>query len=437
MVFIIRQKHFATLLACQVIIISLLLGFSVRVCSTFQPITTRGGFSRISHRMASFSSFSDFLAQEPTFHHVVVGNPAGDADSIVSALSLAYVDHLIGPLVKTPVVSVPRADLALRRETVLLLEMVGISTQELTFLDDRRMTAAEVTLVDHNKLVHDELQGSNVVEILDHHMDEQAHDGVVGDLRKVEFHDSSALVASTCTLIAERMIQSRDNTMPADLAFTLLGVILLDTVNMSESAGKGTKRDQDIINSLVENTDWSKISRTEAAKDFFESDKPNTTKLYNYLSQSKFDVDFWRSLSVQDALRLDYKQFTASSGDVFGASSVLLPLEQLLEKPGFENEVLDYLSRRKIPLLAILSMVIEDSKPKRSMLVCGRRSGNSVATNMAKHLKGSESLQLSEVDCPLNTQTCTDLQIRYFEQGNPKASRKQVVPIMLDLYDKK
>ena len=67
-------------------------------------------------------------------------------------------------------------------------------------------------------------------------------------------------------------------------------------------------------------------------KKLFSDRKPNTTAFYDFLAQSKFDIDFWRSLSTIDALRLDYKQFIASSGDVFGAASVLLPLSDFLEK---------------------------------------------------------------------------------------------------------
>ena len=382
----------------------------------------------------SMASLSDFLAREPIFSHIVIGNPAGDADSIVASLSLAYVDHLMGrEPVLSPVVSVPRTDLPLRRETILLLEMVQVSTATLTCLDDlpSEMTESSITLVDHNKLLYPQLYRGNVVEILDHHVDERAHSTVNGEFRNIAFQESSALVASTCTLIAERYLHSSQNTFPADLAFLLLGVILLDTVNMSYSAGKGTPRDQAVIDFLVHKTDWSLLLQIGSAKSLFTShNKPNTTALYDFLNQSKFNVAFWKSLSAHDALRLDYKQFTAASGDVFGVSSVLLPLADFLEKPRMEDEVKAYMQDCKIPILVIMSMVIEDDTPRRSMLVCGPDENGRV-DSMSDFLVGLNSLVLTEIDC-VSTAALT---MRLFTQGNTKASRKQVVPIMLEFYD--
>jgi exopolyphosphatase len=399
------------------------------LCSAFLPVN-----KVMPRRMASFCSFADFLAQTPRFEHLVIGNPAGDADSIVSSLSLSYVDHLIGRKPdKLPIVSVPRADLALRRETVLLLEMVKVHSQSLTCLDDIPSEAMEstITLVDHNKLLYPQFQGCKVVEILDHHIDEQQHVNVVGELRKIEFEGSTALVASTCTLIAERYLQSSPMEIPADLSFSLLGVILLDTANMSHSAAKGTVRDQAAIDFLVERTDWSTFSQQSSVNKFFTDRKPNTRALYDFLAQSKFDIDFWMSLSVIDALRLDYKQFTASSGDVFGAASVLLPLSDFLAKRNVEKDLLDYMTSYDIAILVILSMVIDDeNKPKRGILICGSTE-NRMVDSIATYLQNSESLRLTEIDgrsTPL-------IKIRQFAQGNPKASRKQIVPILMTFYD--
>lgn len=417
----------------QFLTISILLASLASTCSAFQPSRISGFNNILSRRMASFSSFSDFLAQKPRFDHVVVGNPAGDADSIISSLSLAYVDHLTGEKPnKSPIVSVSRADLPLRRETVLLLGMMQVSTQALTYLDDlpSAMHDSSVTLVDHNKLLYSQLEGSKVAEILDHHMDEQAHDHVVGELRNIAFEGSSALVGSACTLIAERLLQSSPREIPSDLALGLLGVILLDTVNMSKSAAKGTLRDQAASDALMKMTDWSALSQQDSTKQFFTSQQPDTQGLYDFLNESKFDIAFWKSLSAKDALRLDYKQFTASSGDVFGAASVLLPLSDFLEKPDLEQELLEYMAACKIPILVVLSMVIADDKPTRSVLVCGP-IGSTLVDSMANHLLNTESLQMTEIE----SASTSELTIRQFAQGNPKGSRKQIVPILMNFYD--
>ena len=380
------------------------------------------------------SSLSDFLAQKPTFNHVVIGNPAGDADSIVSSLSLAYVDFLTGrnPIL-SPIVSVPRADLPLRRETVLLLELIQVSTVVLTCLDDlpSSLPDSRITLVDHNKLSYPQLDSGNVVEILDHHLDEQSHTNVLGEYRNIAFRGLSALVGSTCTLIAERYLRESGRKIPPDLALVLLGVILLDTVNMSCSAAKGTARDQAVIDELVGSTDWSILAHMDGAKHLFTNPQTlDKTALFSYLSESKFDAVFWNSLSAKDTLRMDYKEFTSENGHVFGTASVLLPIEDFLEKPSIEESVESFMEDHRIPVLLLLSLVVRDNQAQRSILICGRVD-NTILDPMSDFLARDDSLLLTEVKCVI----MEAFRMRRFRQGNAKASRKQVVPIVLDFFN--
>jgi len=147
------------------------------------------------------------------FYNVILGNEAGDADSLVSALGMSYVKSISLPAMDgttghhptpIPVMSIRREDMALRRDVVNLLTMAGIDTEhDLLYLDDGMVRSklilgggggAEdannatnnnhnhnhntVTLVDHNKLCSSlwHLEG-NVVEIIDHHYDEICYEG--------------------------------------------------------------------------------------------------------------------------------------------------------------------------------------------------------------------------------------------------------------------
>ena len=201
---------------------------------------------------------------------------------------------------------------------------------------------------------------------------------------------------------------------------------------MSDTAGKVTPRDRSALDALVRTPDWSALSQRQSARDFFRENKPNLSRIFDALSQSKFDAKFGKSLSVKDALRLDYKQFTTSNGRLFGASSVLLALEHFLEKPKLEAEILEYMSSCRIPVLIVLSMVVVDDNAQRSVLVCGPPDSCHLVNSLADHLVSSESLLMQE-------QTTVDflpkLCCRKFAQGNPKASRKQVVPIIMDFYE--
>jgi exopolyphosphatase len=382
-------------------------------------------------------SMSDFLSQQQRghFHHIVIGNPAGDADSIVSSLALAYVESLMGRnLDMTPIVSVPRDDLSLRCDVTLLLEMMNIPQSVLTFLDDIPLNLtgeSMVTLVDHNQLQYPRLENCHVVEILDHHRDDGKHTHVMGASRNIAFQESSALVGSTCTLVGERYLQSQPIHIPCQLSWGLLGVILLDTVNMCPKAGKGTVRDQAVLSALLDKTDWSGMEHHESTMKFFKSHRPDTKALFEYLSQSKFDRGFWSGLSAYDALRLDFKQFTTSNGDAFGVSSVLLPLCEFAEKSNVVLDISRFMSECQIQVLIILSMVIEGTQPKRSLQVCGL-TDSEILNKITGLLIGDNALQLSEVKSDIKP---LEICIRQFDQGNPKASRKQVVPIILDFYE--
>ncbi len=110
----------------------------------------------------------------------MIGNEAGDADSIISAITLAYVESSQEEIESTPIVSIPKADLTTQRpEVSLLMEMAGIvnASSNLIFVDDPLIQHdaidSKVTLVDHNILA-EKFQGKNwtVMEIVDHHQDE-------------------------------------------------------------------------------------------------------------------------------------------------------------------------------------------------------------------------------------------------------------------------
>jgi exopolyphosphatase len=389
-------------------------------------------------------SLSRFLTQQRGhFQHIVIGNPAGDADSIISSIALAYVDTLMDKSDDiTPIVSVPRGDLSLRNDVTALLEMMNISSSVLTCLDDIPMNLTGetmVTLVDHNYLQYPNLENCHVAEILDHHRDDGMHSHVMGSSRNIAFEGTSALVGSTCTLVGERYLKSQPLHIPCHLAWGLLGVLLLDTIHMCPKAGKGTARDQAVLSELLDKTDWSELEQQESTVQFFKSHRPDTKALFDYLSQSKFDQRFWSSLSAYDALRLDYKQFTTNNNNndddihgrvAFGVSSVLLPLDEFGEKPNVVHDIIRFLSACDIQVLIILSMVIEGTQPKRSLQICGP-TDSMILERITHILTNDQSLQLSKVK---NDVQYLNLSIRQYDQGNAKASRKQIVPIILDIY---
>jgi inorganic pyrophosphatase/exopolyphosphatase len=118
-----------------------------------------------------------------------------------------------------------------------------------------------LTLVDHNCFGQAFEQFAEAsVEILDHHVDLGAYPWLSGDSRDIAFAEGRALVGSTCTIVAERFFKAADKEaayaasaaagagvgeglLDSAVATLLMGIIALDTINMSPQAGIGTTRD--------------------------------------------------------------------------------------------------------------------------------------------------------------------------------------------------
>lgn len=449
-------------------------------------------------------SLQDFLIQQkakPT-NHLVIGNEAGDADSIVSAITLAYIESVL-PIAtdndssttttpkKTPIVSIPRQDLETQRpETTFLLDLAGTSTENLIYVDDPFLkndiaddndntddeVVVDVTLVDHNCLC-DELanKGWKVVEILDHHYDQGEHlDTCPSNDRVIAFANDKATAASTCTLVAERLRRRAWNNdddnikdhchyyYPADVAVLLLGTILLDSVNMNPKAGKGTPRDAAAIQSLLDHTRWEQLS--EKSKQILkigqESKQPDTSALFDALQSAKFNIEFWKSLSIRDRLRLDYKQF-ASNSHIFGVSTVLMSRDDFLGNNNQEEDVVTsiekYMVEMKIHFLGIMLSFRIDDAYHRQLILCGlpgfpldglvdylvttttTKADSGVDQDSPPPLSLTELVDTTSTTARTHQSTRDDdggggLIMRFFEQGNPKASRKQVAPILMQFF---
>ena len=420
---------------------------------------------------------------------MIMGNEAGDADSIVSALGLGYVnsladggdtDNLLVQIV--PIVSVARADISLRRDVVLLFDLAGIDIQSLLYIDDDIIAnkllppsqqssttsntlqeASSLTLVDHNRIRSSMSHLSSLVsEIVDHHEDEKSHNDVTIDSgkRNIAFENGHATVASTCTLVAERLFDQMkqvggggNNNIIIDgsLGLMLLGVILLDSVNMLPAAGKGTPRDQEAMDMLLKYTHWESIASTTPSlvdKQTFDklfpsgqTNEPDKTALFEVLSGAKNDPKFWSDLSVTDCLRIDYKKFIVPDNhqqqqsplvSSIGLSSVLMEMDSFLAKDSFLEELEAFATSSDVGLFGVLTLKFEDGKANRELLLAGSDAG--IVESFANHLLNHSDaafLEVSERNDCMSDHHNSALPIRVFRQGNGKGSRKQVAPILL------
>jgi len=396
-----------------------------------------------------------FLLQQsrhPT-HHFVIGNKAGDADSIISAITLAYVESVKGKVQKTPIVSITQRYLMTQRPDVtLLLELAGITdpSSSLLFIDSPQIrkdaAGADVTLVDHNVLDHrfEKREGWQVREILDHHRDEGRYKKTCsGPARNIAFQDDEALVSSTTTLIAEKLdeVWEPPGMYPASTGLLLLGTILLDTVNLSPEVGKVTQRDVDALQVLVNRTRWFDLSEHSLSilQINDRTPQPDLTSVFNVLQNAKYDSDYWTSLTVIDALRYDYKDFSDNNGDRFGISTVLMPMQSFLAKKNIWSNISRYMDDVGVQFLFIMFAFQQDGVFHRQLSLCGKNMDEDVLSNIAAYLNrpGQSSLGLQDVSADLlhfhdkgSSRQQHGISIKTYSQTNIRPSRKQIGPMI-------
>lgn len=403
-----------------------------------------------SHNVPSLKRFLRERHRQPT-RSFVIGNEAGDADTIVSAIALAYIESITEGVPKTPVVAIPKIDLnTLRPEVTLLFQFAGISQEQLLCVDNPFVVdlnyPANVTLVDHNAMAKT-LEEKNwaVVEIVDHHRDEGLYMDSCpeGAARDIAFANDKALVASACTLVAERMQGCLAPPFPAAVSVLLMGVILLDSVNLSNEVGKVTQRDRSAVQHLLDQTDWEELSKkSKQLLHVTSSEGPNPNFLFNLLQDAKYGPEFWSSLSIRDALRYDYKDFSDTNGK-FGVSTVLMSAPHFLKKDKIVSGMLAYMEEVHVELLAIMfAFVDENGKLRRQLGFCGTRDFpmGKLMFFLSQSDCGQDILELQELVSlpPLNDNGGSGLSLKIFNQKNVEPSRKQIGPILVhffELYD--
>jgi exopolyphosphatase len=412
-----------------------------------------------------------------THRHFVVGNAAGDADTIISAITLAYIESIVEasfthqPMQEetthcvTPIVAIPKADLAKRPEVEMLFELAVVvnASENLLFIDDpifsdKSIRGANVTLVDHNAL-QSALRHKRwtVVEIVDHHYDEEFYLHTCnGSARNIAFAKGEALVASACTLVAERLKQAfhteltPDALYPASLSILLLGVILLDSCNLSPEAGKVTSRDVHAVRDLIDHTDWSTLS--DRARQILDLDSnmdtpPDRTKLFDVLQECKYSSVFWNSLSVSEALHYDYKDFFGNNGvTTFGISTVLESAQSFLRKHNTMEGITDFMDEVSVNFLAIMfAHDVQDGIIRRQLGLCAKGDARNFLDDLVGFLLREEypgePLHLQEIqwndnlDHFFDDTSASGLSLRFFDQINIAPSRKQIGPLLSRFFD--
>eukprot|EP00928_Gymnodinium_smaydae_P045628 TRINITY_DN3038_c0_g1_i3.p1 TRINITY_DN3038_c0_g1~~TRINITY_DN3038_c0_g1_i3.p1 ORF type:complete len:400 (+),score=89.66 TRINITY_DN3038_c0_g1_i3:180-1202(+) len=323
-----------------------------------------------------------------------------------------------------PVVHCLRADMPLRGETVTLLESCGVKASDLLFSDDACFPELVsrlqgLVLVDHNRATGAlAAAGDRVCEIVDHHDDLGDHGHVPPELRKIAFANGQALAGSCCTQVAEEfMATERGKTLLARdegaAARALLGVILVDTVNLDPKVKKATPRDFAMVEAL-------------------EALSPSIPRgaLFERLDAAKYNKSFWSSLSVDQCLRYDYKCFEVK-GKRLGIASVLCSLEELAAKDGWADGCNKFAERDH--LCGVMAAFKTDTgEIRRQVIFFATDADHSAkaAAFAAKHTEPSLTLEALEINAGPALSGA-----KAFNQLNVAASRKQVAPMLMSFLE--
>ncbi|ORX37670.1 hypothetical protein BD324DRAFT_641818 [Kockovaella imperatae] len=401
---------------------------------------------------------------------IAMGNEAGDLDSLASSIGFAYLSQTLKAERSIPLNLTPSSLMRLRPENLLAFQNARIPLSTLFHLESIPdpstlvRLGAKFALVDHNRLLpafsHPDLTDP-VVAIIDHHEDEHQHSSAL--IREIVVPTGSCASLVTrhfepwWTKSSSSPAGPAGSPIPPELPTFLLSAILIDTAGL-KAGGKATQNDTDAAAFLYPlSTLASSSSSSETAAETLNEASP-IAALTTQLQDAKFNVS---DMSTNDLLLRDYKQYTlpSASSDFpilqVGVSTVPLGLKPWLERDGGWNRLLQGVDEEMIQKNLDIEGVLtsynnKNGKHRRELLLVVRTGGAVKDANTAKRmvqdltlgLEGSVEIELKSWDktsalFSKDGELDTSFRVaRVWKQGNAKATRKQVAPLLRDLIAK-
>jgi len=245
---------------------------------------------------------------------VVMGNEAGDLDSMACAVVYARLEALRTNETFFPVMNVPRNEMRLRKDNQECFRLAGIDESylicidELPILDLASKGRLALTMVDHNELsCRQAALAGSVIRIVDHHRDT----GLYNDTVKPADRNVVFPMGSATSLVTEIALAAGPSgeTVLADPAcrMMLASTILIDTNNLEDKA-KTTDRDVAAMGVLREKASGSQTWGAESN---------------NFLFGKRGDL---QGFSAVDVMKKDLK-FMKSGNELFAIASAVTSLK--------------------------------------------------------------------------------------------------------------
>lgn len=351
--------------------------------------------------------------------------------------------------------------MSLRPENLLAFRFANVPISTLLHPDTLPTSSSDLTslgahfaLVDLNKLLP-AFAGGTVDAVIDHHDDEGVHKDAAVRLIQVPTGSCASLVTKHFRPEWEASMSSpaggKGVPVPPELATLLLSAILIDTAGLSEG-GKATTTDRDSAAFLYP---ISSFASGDSSAAFSASSTPAALdQIAQQLISTKFDVSH---LSTHDLLLRDYKEYllpTSSSSYLrVGLSTVPQSLRISLEKESgwtsYLQSVDRYMSERTVDIEGVLTTYKTETKGKHKReIVLAIRTGGAIPDKataqrvlgtLSDGMEASTELALGGWDrkpFPVSDGKGHLLDSegrvgKVWEQGNAKATRKQVAPLLV------
>jgi len=327
---------------------------------------------------------------------VVMGNQACDLDSGVSALTLAFHLSILHPSkLILPLLNINRQEFPLKTELKYVLSKECIEEQHLIFRDDFELKNIEhlsLILVDHNVLPNEDKEMENrISEIIDHHFKETNHENATIET-----------VGSCSSLVLRKILkESPEFADPSSLRM-ILSTILLDSVNLQQSAKRVTSLDIDMV----------------AACEKILGPQPKD-QIFSLVMKEKFRVDH---LTVSQLCRRDLK-IVSKDGVRIALSSVPMLSVSWSRLDNAVEESSQFMNDNNFSVLLVIGILIDNDVVQRDLIVVG-----DIKSNEFKKIVRA-LVENKDPDLSLEKDDCVENFLRY-NQGNSAASRKQILPIV-------
>ncbi|XP_062558595.1 exopolyphosphatase PRUNE1 [Armigeres subalbatus] len=355
---------------------------------------------------------------------VVIGNESCDLDSAVCSIALAF--HLSNSLdgflrtVKgsdcvVPVLNVTREDLPLKTEVVYFLQENRVELNDLICKDeidlpDGQRAETSYVLVDH----HLSKLRLNVVGVIDHRPFDSNSKLNAGIFQLIEQVGSCATLVSKIVLDSVNLHEKSSDI--ADLLKFLYGPIVLDTVNFSKEADKARQLDFDMAQAIEQ---YLGIENSEESRQ----------NLFENLVNKRGDVSSLDSLQI---LSKDLK-IVAGKERVVAIPGYPILVQDYIKLENAEQNLQAFARKTGSNVVVLMGMKVnaENGSVRRDLGIININDPN-LQESILSVISSS-----TEPDFKLTKLDVNFLQGSFFEQSNIKASRKQLLPLVSDIFNEK